>query len=164
MASVAPFYPAQPRRVPDWPAVWRGFFGERLRNTVYGWPEPAFDVPIRTRKVLGFTVHILNDPDAIERVMLDNKANYERPAIARRVLAPILGNGLFSAEGDDWRKQRRLVAPTFAPGAVAGMTALMDAAALREVAAWPAAEARLDLAGAATRTTMAIPCSAAMPG
>ena len=70
MASVAAFYPAQPRRVADWPSVWRGLFGERLRNTIYGWPEPAFDVPLRTRRVLGFTVHIVSDPDAVERIML----------------------------------------------------------------------------------------------
>lgn len=156
MASTSPFYPVQPRRVADWPGVWRGFFGERLRNTIYGWPESAFDAPLRTRRVLGFTVHIVNDPDAVERVMLTNKANYERPGIARRVLSPLIGNGLFSAEGEDWRIQRRIVAPTFAPGAVAGMAAVMDAAAQREVASWPAAAARLDMADAATRTTMAI--------
>ncbi|MCA1661632.1 MAG: cytochrome P450 [Novosphingobium sp.] len=156
MASAVAFYPAQPRRVADWPSVWRGFFGERLRNTIYGWPEPAFDVFARTRRVLGFTVHIVSDPDAVERVMLGNKANYERPAIARRIISPLIGNGLLSAEGEDWRKQRRIVAPTFAPGAVAAMAPLMDAAAEQEVAQWPQDCARLDLAAAATRTTMAI--------
>lgn len=164
MASEAPFYPAQPRRVEDWPTVWRGFFGERLRNTVYGWPEPAFDVPLRTRRVLGYTVHIINDPDAVERIMLTNKANYERPAIARRILAPLVGTGLFSAESEDWRKQRRIVAPTFAPGAVAAMAPLMDAAAQREIAGWPPGNGRFDLAAVATRTTMAIIADALFGG
>lgn len=164
MASVAAFYPAQPRRVADWPSVWRGLFGERLRNTIYGWPEPAFDVPLRTRRVLGFTVHIVSDPDAVERIMLGNKANYERPMLVRRILSPLLGNGLLSAEGEEWRKQRRIVAPTFAPGAVAGMAPLMDAAAQREVAQWPSSAARFDLAAAATRTTMAIIADALFGG
>ena len=131
MATVAAFYPVQPRRVRDWTPTWRGFFGERLRNTIYGWPEPAFDTLVRTRKVLGFTVHIVSEPDAVERILLGNKGNYERPGIARRILSPLVGNGLLSAEGEDWRKQRRIVAPTFAPGAVAAMTPLMDAAAWR---------------------------------
>lgn len=156
MATVPLFVPVQPRRTRDWVPTWRGFFGERLRNTVYGWPEPAFDAPIRTRKVLGFTVHIVSQPDAVERVLLGNKANYERPRIARRILSPLIGNGLLSAEGEDWRKQRRIVAPTFAPGAVAAMAPLMDAAAQRDVSQWPQRDARLDLAQAATRTTMAI--------
>lgn len=136
--------------------VWRGFFGERLRNTIYGWPEPAFDVAIRTRQVLGFTVHIVSDPDAVERVLLGNKANYGRPRIVRRILSPLIGNGLLTAEGEDWRLQRKIVAPTFAPGAVAAMAAVMDAAALREVKSWPEHAGRLDFAAAATRTTMAI--------
>lgn len=163
--ATAPFFePMQPRRTPDWVPVWRGFFGERLRNTVYGWPEPAFDVGLHTRKVLGFTVHIVSDPDAVERVLLGNKANYERPGLARRILSPLLGNGLLSSEGEDWRKQRRIVAPTFAPGAVAAMAPLMDAAAQREVEHWSPRNARFDLAQAATRATMAIIADALFGG
>ena len=156
MATAPLFEPVQPLRTRDWVPVWRGFFGERLRNTIYGWPEPAFDVPIRTRRVLGFTVHIVSQPDAVERVLLGNRANYERPGIARRILSPILGNGLLSAEGEDWRKQRKIVAPTFAPGAIAAMAPLMDAAAQHEIEHWPQRDARIDMAQAATRTTMAI--------
>jgi cytochrome P450 len=164
LASAAPFIPVQPFRTPDWVPTWRGFFGERLRNTIYGWPEPAFDTFHRTRRVLGFTVHIVSHPDAVERVLLSNKANYERPRLARRILSPLIGNGLLSAEGEDWRKQRRIVAPTFAPGAVAAMAPLMDAAARREIAAWPERESRLDLAQAATRTTMTIIADALFGG
>ncbi len=156
MASQARFVPAIPPRTPDWVSVWRGFTGERLRNSVHGWPEPAFDVPIKTRRVLGFTVHIVSEPAAVERVLLTNKANYLRPGIAQRVMAPLLGRGLLSAEGDDWRTQRRIVAPTFAPAMVARMAAGMDACAADEVARWPAGPARIDMADAATRTTMAI--------
>ena len=164
MATTPFFEPVQPRRTPDWVPTWRGFFGERLRNTIYGWPEPAFDLPIRTRQVLGFTVHIVSDPDAVERVLLGNKTNYERPGIARRILSPLIGNGLLMAEGEDWRTQRKIVAPTFAPGAVAAMTPLMDAAAQREVEGWPQRDARIDLAQAATRTTIAIIADALFGG
>ena len=96
--------------------------------------------------------------------MLDNKANYERPDIVRKILLPVLGNGLFSSEGEDWRKQRRIVAPTFAPPAVAAMAGLMDAAARREIDRWPAHTARIDFAVAATRTTMAIIADALFGG
>lgn len=156
MASAAPFIPVQPPRTADWVGTWRGFWGERLRNSIYGWPEPAFDVPIKTRRVLGFTVHIVSDPDAVERVLLGNKANYLRPRIAQRLLAPLLGNGLLSAEGEDWRTQRRIVAPSFAPAAVSHMAGVMDAAAQADIARWPGGSTRYDMSAAATRTTMAI--------
>ncbi len=43
------------------------------------------------------------NPPAVERVLLTNKANYLRPRLAQRLLSPLVGNGLLSAEGEDWR-------------------------------------------------------------
>lgn len=152
MTAFVPPYPARPTaRV----APWRAFFGERANNAVYGLGREAFETPWRTRRVLGLTIHGLSDPDAIGRVLLDNKANYARPDIVRKILRPTLGNGLFNAEDEDWRVQRRIVAPTFAPGAVAGMAETVAEIARRRIAAWPAS-GTLDMAREATATTMEI--------
>lgn len=156
MASLAPFVPVQPPRTRDWVPVWRGFFGERLRNSVYGWPEPAFDGFYRTREVMGFTVHIATHPDAVQRVLLDNKENYLRPRIAQRILSPLIGNGLLSSEGEDWRAQRKIVAPTFAPGAVSKMAEAIAGVARDQVAGWLNASLRMDIHRAATEATMRI--------
>ncbi len=156
MASAAPFTPVYPQRLPDWAPTWRGFFGERLRNTLYGWPDEAFDILYRRREVMGFTVHLAFDPDMIGHIMLDNKENWVRPGIAQRLLSPLIGNGLLSSEGEDWRKQRKIVAPTFAPGAVGKMAAPIAAVAVDLAAQWPATAARIDMAKAATDATMAI--------
>jgi cytochrome P450 len=164
MASSPLFTPVQPLRTPDWVPPWRGFFGERLRNTVYGWPEPAFDVFYRKRKILGFTVHIVTDPDSVGRVLLDNKENYVRPGIAQRILSPLIGNGLLSSEGEDWRKQRKIVAPTFAPGAVAKMAEVIDRITRHQVAQWETSPTRKDMARAATDATMAIIADALFSG
>jgi cytochrome P450 len=156
MATLAPFVPVQPPRTADWMPGWRGLFGERLRNTIYGWPEPAFDEFYRKRRVLGFTVHIVTDPDLVERVLLGNKDNYLRPRIAQRILSPLIGNGLLSSEGEDWRKQRRIVAPTFAPGAVGKMAGTIARVAARQVEGWLRGAIRTDMARAATDATMQI--------
>lgn len=156
MANAAPFVPVQPDRTRDWTPIWRGFFGERLKNSIYGWPEPAFDMRHRARRVLGFTVHILADPDDVQRVLLDNKANYLRPALARRIFSPLIGNGLLSSEGEDWKAQRKIVAPSFAPGAVAKMAEAIDSVARAQIASWPVEALRIDMAKAGTEATMAI--------
>lgn len=155
MASAA-FTPVQPARTGGWVPIWRGFFGERLRNSIYGWPEPAFDLWHYTREVMGFTVHIVTHPDAVERVLLGNKENYLRPRIAQRLLSPLIGNGLLSAEGDDWKMQRKIVAPTFAPGAVAKMAEAIDGVAQRQVAGWLAGPVRVDMHAQATQATMQV--------
>jgi cytochrome P450 len=164
MASLAPFIPVQPMRTPDWVPSWRGYFGERMRNSVYGWPEPAFDLLYRKRSIMGAPVHIISDPDAIGRIFLDHQENYPRPGLAKRILAPVVGNGLLSADGEDWRKQRRIVAPTFAPGAVAKMADIIDHAARAQVAAWTPTSARIDMAHEATSATMAIIADALFSG
>ena len=62
---------------------------------------------------------LLNDPDMIRHVLIDNAANYPKDALQLEKLTPAVGRGLLTAEGDDWRLQRRTVAPLFQPAAVA---------------------------------------------
>lgn len=164
MATAATFIPAQPPRVPDWLPGWRGMFGERLRSAVYGIAEPAFDVWHKQRSFLNMQLHIVNSPEMIGHVLLDNHSNYVRPLLTRQILAPIIGNGLLSAEGEDWRKQRKIVAPTFAPSAVAGMAGLMADASQRQLAGWPIRRQQIDMARVATDTTMVIISEALFSG
>lgn len=138
--------------------------GERLRSVVHGIAEPAFDVWHRKTQFLHFKLHILNDPDMVGHVLLDNHTNYLRPKLTRQILKPTIGNGLLSAEGEDWRKQRKIVAPTFAPHAVAGMAKLMAEATTREMASWSSAPSRTDMAKVAARTTTAIIANALFSG
>ena len=144
--------------------TWRSLFGERLRNSIHAFPECAFDLPVRTRTLAGFRMHVVADPAALQRVLLDNKPNYPRPALAQRVMRPVLGRGLLTAEGEAWRVQRRLVSPTFAPGAVARMSGMIAQAGERHVAALPATRARVDMAATATATTMSIIVDALFSG
>ena len=60
-----------------------------------------------------------NDPDGIRRLLVDNAANYTRTSPTFRILRPVLGNGLFLSEGEDWKFQRRTLAPAFTPRAMA---------------------------------------------
>ena len=47
-----------------------------------------------------------------------NAGNYWRTFSVTRVARPLVGSGLFLAEGADWRRQRRLLAPTFTPATI----------------------------------------------
>src|SRR5258705_779655 len=96
----------------------RGLFGERARTAVYGWSELAFDTWHIKRNVLGHTVHVVLKPEWIERVLLDNAANYEKPRLVKRILDPTIGRGLLSSDGELWRAQRKIVAASFTPPAV----------------------------------------------
>ncbi len=67
---------------------------------------------------MGIETLFVSDPEGVRRVLTANAANYRRPYSVTRVAGPLGGSGLFLAEGADWRRQRRLLAPTFTPGSI----------------------------------------------
>ena len=100
-------------------------------NPVATWTRQNFELPIiESNGVLGRLV-IVNEPAAIRHVFVDNAANYRKDALQLRVLRPGLGNGLLTAEGEDWRMQRRALAALFTPRAVESFLP-----AMRETAHW----------------------------
>jgi cytochrome P450 len=61
---------------------------------------------------------VVSAPAAVRRVLLDNAANYQKDTLQRRMMSAALSNGLLMAEGEQWRTQRRALAPMFARRAV----------------------------------------------
>jgi unspecific monooxygenase len=85
------------------------------RNPLELWGERAYELDVIPGKFLGRAQLFVNDADAIKHVLLTNADNYRRNVGTLRVLRPVLGNGLFLSERDEWRHQRRTIAPAFAP-------------------------------------------------
>ena len=79
------------------------------------WPEAAYTQDFTVRRFLGRVNVLVNAPDAIHRVLVDNVENYRRSPASIRILRPVTGNGLLLSEGEDWRLQRRTIAPALAP-------------------------------------------------
>jgi unspecific monooxygenase len=90
-----------------------------MRKSALGtWGQRAYEEDIIQGWFFGHSSFILNTPDAIRHVLVDNYENYTRTPTGIRVLRPILGEGLLLAEGRAWRHQRRTLAPAFTPRAV----------------------------------------------
>jgi unspecific monooxygenase len=112
------FVPPHPE-IPETSVSWYGFLRGLRTNALQIWPRDAY------RK----------------DVLVDNIENYRRTRATIRILRPITGEGLFLSEGDEWRHQRRTIAPTLAPRVIP-----MLARHIVEVA--DVALARLDAAAA----------------
>jgi cytochrome P450 len=67
---------------------------------------------IRINFGVGIGIGIFH-PDGVKQVMQDNQKNYSKETPAFVSMQPIVGNGLFSSNGDFWLRQRRLMQPTF---------------------------------------------------
>ncbi len=107
------FPPAPKVHAADLP-VWR-LLPAVARSSLSFWPERAFDFLINKHTTLGITSIVVNDPEGVRHFLVGNAANYRRPSSVRRVTIPLGGSGLFLAEGTEWRRQRKLLAPSFAP-------------------------------------------------
>ena len=91
-------------------------------NALAMWGRDAYERPAVIGSFMGRVQVLLNDPDAIGHVLVRNAANYRRPDITRRVLAPLVGDGLLLSEGADWRHQRRTISPLLAPRSMPVLT------------------------------------------
>ncbi len=103
--------PGAPRSPPSS----RGFARSLRDNAIGIFPAQAFDQDLVLRKVFGRRQLIVSRPAAIQHILVDNPGNYRRTAAGIRILRPLLGRGLLLSQGEDWRHQRRTLAPAFAP-------------------------------------------------
>ena len=55
----------------------------------------------------------LNHPDLIEHVLVTNQRNYNKNTVQYNTLAQITGRGLLTSDGRFWRRQRRMIQPSF---------------------------------------------------
>jgi cytochrome P450 len=118
--------PSPPRASADMTAL--GRMAAMRRSAIATWGPRAYQDDVVQGRFFGRSSFILNTPDAIRHVLVDNYENYTRTPPSIRVLRPMLGEGLLISEGRAWKHQRRTLAPAFTPRAVAPLAPHMIAA------------------------------------
>jgi cytochrome P450 len=101
--------------------------------TMRRWRDDHGDfVPIRFGP---FRAHAAFGPAEIEEVLVDHAGDY-RKSLGTRMLMPLLGRGLLTADGEDWLRHRRLAAPAFHRDRVVGYGRTMARYAEERADAW----------------------------
>jgi unspecific monooxygenase len=127
------------------------------KNAIDTWGPRSYEEDVIQTRFFGRNSFILNTPDSIRHVLVDNYENYVRTPAAIRVLKPVLGEGLLIAEGRNWKHQRRTLAPAFTPRAVGTLVPHMIAATDATIAKLQAAcGGPVDLREAMQRMTLEI--------
>jgi len=86
-------------------------------------------------------VYQVNHPEGVGRLLHDNHRNYSKDVPTFGTLRLFLGNGLFTSDGEFWRRQRRLAQPAFHRRRVATFGDLMTGATREMLDRWqPRAE------------------------
>jgi len=103
-------------------------------------------------------VHLLYHPEHIRHVLQENNRNYWKGGLIARV-KPLIGEGLFTSEGDFWRRQRRLAQPAFHRQRIESFATIMSDAGERMVEDWrhaAATETPIDLLAHTSRATLRV--------
>ena len=156
MPVTRPLVPPSPPRAPDDMTAF-GRLRAMRRSPISTWGQRAYEDDIVRGRFFSRSSFIVNTPDAIRHVLVDNYENYTRTPAGIRVLRPMLGQGVLIAEGRAWKHQRRTLAPAFTPRAVTSLVPHMVAvtdetiAKLRTVGSAP-----IDLREAMQRMTLEI--------
>lgn len=87
-------------------------------NPLGAWTAEHFERPVMRDRLPFMSAVVINDPAAIQRVLLENAGNYRKDDLLLRILSPALSNGLLTVDGEQWRRQRRAVAPMFTRRAI----------------------------------------------
>src|ERR1700721_4661675 len=151
-----PLVPPSPPRAPGTMNMF-GRMAAMRQSVIATWGQRAYEEEIIQGRFFGHGSFILNTPDAIRHVLVDNYENYTRTPPGIRVLRPVLGEGLLISEGRAWKHQRRTLAPAFTPRAVVTLIPHMIAATDETIAKLAAnSEAPVDLREALQRMTLEI--------
>lgn len=67
------------------------------------------------------TVFMINKPEYIKHIFQDNQKNYRKSNFYEK-LRPMLGEGIFLSDGENWLKQRRVLQPGFSGAGLRKMT------------------------------------------
>ncbi|HRE49358.1 MAG TPA: cytochrome P450 [Aggregatilineales bacterium] len=79
---------------------------------------------------------MLFHPQDIHAVMVKQGVHVDKPHLVARLLKSSFGQGLFTSNGDLWRRQRKLIQPAFQHTQIARYADLMVAHSLDFTAAW----------------------------
>jgi cytochrome P450 len=62
-----------------------------------------------------FPLYAISSPELVHDVLVELAEDFNRGAAVHNAFSAVLGNGLFTSEGDFHRRQRKLMAPSFQP-------------------------------------------------
>ena len=110
-------------------------------------------------RVAHMRIYQVNHPEGVGRLLHDNHRNYSKDVPTFGTLKLFLGNGLFTSDGDFWRRQRRLAQPAFHRRRVAAFGELMTEATEQLLERWQVRVGReqpLDVGTEFMRLTMEV--------
>lgn len=102
---------------------------KKNRSWLDGLYERSYTMRMGQVNLPRVTLFIPNEPDLIHRVLVAEQKNFPKNPILHEVLEPLLGESIFTTNGEIWKRQRELLSPSFEMVKVSKVFSLMKEAA-----------------------------------
>ena len=122
--------PPKPASRPDKVSLWR-YMKLFRQDILSAQPARLYRAWMAEFRTPFFRSYLMNQPELVKRVLKEEPESYPKSDRIGEGLRPLLGNSVFLTNGETWKRQRRIIDPSFEGGR------------LRETfpAIWEAAEA-----------------------
>ncbi|WP_375055674.1 cytochrome P450 [Zobellella sp. DQSA1] len=117
--------PVFPKPAKSKASLWKVFFKKRrswldaLYERSYGMKMGEFNLP-------GLRLYMINQPELVRRVMVQDVGQFPKHQMLGDILEPLLGESIFTTNGQQWQKQRDMLDPAFKHARVQQVFGLMQ--------------------------------------
>lgn len=120
--------PVRPQPLKNKAGIWKLFF-KKHRSWMDGLYERSYSMKMGEVRLPGAPLYMVNQPDLVRRVMVDEFAAFPKHKMMGDILEPLLGESIFTTNGALWKKQREMLNPAFEMARVQHVFSLMQDAA-----------------------------------
>lgn len=106
------FCPHYPPPQAERPSAWRMFFSKR-RSWLDALYARSYHMKMGEVHLPGVDLYMVNEPSLVRRVMVEEAASFPKHEMLGDALRPLLGDSIFTTNGEVWKRQRALMDPSF---------------------------------------------------
>lgn len=111
--------------------------------------------PISKIELFKLPAVVVCGPDLVHELLVENAKHLFKSMALKIMFYPMAGRGLFTNDGDPWRRQRKLMAPLFHPQAIRSYAVMMNDVITRCLDTWKDGDV-IDAGREMTRITMGV--------
>ncbi len=100
----------------------------KRRSWLDGLYERSYKMKSGRVKMPGFDLYVVNHPKDVRRVMVEEVQKFPKSNWLHQLLKPLLGESIFTTNGEVWQKQRELLRPSFEQARITKVFGLMSEA------------------------------------
>lgn len=122
------FCPVYPKPLKSKASMFLMFFGKR-RSWLDGLYDRSYGMKMGEIRLPGLELYMVNEPSLVRRVLVEQAAKFPKHTLLGKLLQPLLGESIFTTNGQQWERQREMMGTSFAQTRLKLVFPLMKAAA-----------------------------------